>query len=269
MLPAPSMRRIGEQMPAKGRQAHGGLRNTAAGFCGRIYQNRSALVTGLCIFTLGWPAVYALSSKAFFFPIIEYGPVELLQFGLYIFASALCFLIAARQKAAGATFIATCYALLGLACFFVAGEEVSWGQEVYERIFSGFPTKEELQAFNRQGETTLHNIYGASDYFQYAFIAISLFGIASTLTRSFVGERRREWPLPLQHLLFPKETLPLFALSALYFVAWFFRTGFEPDLASAFRRYQEVLELCIVTALVLCLCGRVGSRAAPAQDDLG
>ena len=46
-----------------------------------------------------------------------------------------------------------CLALAAFACFFGAGEEVSWGQRVFK-----LKTPEILQKYNHQGELNLHNI---------------------------------------------------------------------------------------------------------------
>lgn len=45
------------------------------------------------------------------------------------------------------------FALLGLACFYVVGEEVSWGQQVFDWDSPAF-----FESNNLQGETNLHNM---------------------------------------------------------------------------------------------------------------
>ncbi len=84
--------------------------------------------------------------------VSENGPVEIFQF---LIAAAACML-------AAMTFFQVDYktdplpkiamALGALGCFYIAGEEVSWGQ-----WFIGWTTPAEWMAVNDQGETNLHN----------------------------------------------------------------------------------------------------------------
>jgi hypothetical protein len=80
----------------------------------------------------------------------EDGPVEYLGAFAYLVAGvAIIALAFARPRGRLIMF------LLGLGLFFVGGEEISWGQRIFD-----FGTPDSLESRNVQGETSLHNIDG-------------------------------------------------------------------------------------------------------------
>ena len=67
------------------------------------------------------------------------------------------------------------FALLSLGLFFVAMEEVSWGQWIFF-----FKTPESFEHLNRQGETNLHNLpglWGRSEWLRLVFAVGGLAGL--------------------------------------------------------------------------------------------
>lgn len=68
-----------------------------------------------------------------------------------VFLFAITMLFAARQAIISARF-RLFFSLLAFACLFVAGEEVSWGQRLFD-----IPTPEFFNEHNLQQETNLHN----------------------------------------------------------------------------------------------------------------
>ena len=74
-------------------------------------------------------------------------PGEWCQFYFFVFA-----LLFAVPLARGGSRFRFFFAALALACFYVAGEEISWGQ----RLFN-IPTPDFFRAHNLQQETNLHN----------------------------------------------------------------------------------------------------------------
>jgi hypothetical protein len=95
----------------------------------------------------------------------EDGLAEWLQFLAY-FGAAICasgcFFISLR-KAASAQWI--WWLLITFFCFYVAGEEISWG----ERLTGlGFDL---LRDGNSQGESNLHNLEGVQNYLHASFMA--------------------------------------------------------------------------------------------------
>ncbi len=67
-----------------------------------------------------------------------------------------------------------------LACFYFAGEEISWGQWLF-----GWETPEALLKYNDQGETNLHNISNFLDQIPRAFVEAFIFfcGLLAPLWR--------------------------------------------------------------------------------------
>ena len=86
----------------------------------------------------------------------ESAPVELLTAGLFGGAGLVLGLAAV---AAGRGWLRRVYILAGLGLFFIAGEELSWGQHIW-----GFTTPGFLEEINLAGEVNLHNTYVANPY---------------------------------------------------------------------------------------------------------
>ena len=81
----------------------------------------------------------------------ENGPHEILQ----AIIAALSFLVALKglfAKSTKTALLRIWFALAALCCFYVAGEEISWGQHVWD-----WATPEFWSMVNDQEETNLHN----------------------------------------------------------------------------------------------------------------
>ena len=122
--------------------------------------------------------------------------------------------------------------IIGASCFFIAGEEISWG----ERIF-GYSI-ESLAELSIQGETNLHNLPFFHNYvLDPALQIICLFF-------GWVGWRK--WP-NLTSLPSKKFSL-FFLIISLYFfyyeVSWF-------STVEHIRNDQEIFELLLPTGLFL------------------
>lgn len=75
---------------------------------------------------------------------------EWLQFSAFAGIAIYCFLIVKGRRAPRVWF----WVLLGLAAFYTAMEEISWGQQIF-----GWRSSELFQKNNLQGETNLHNFF--------------------------------------------------------------------------------------------------------------
>lgn len=82
----------------------------------------------------------------------ENGPVETLQFILLVWAFAVAVLLLRDLKFKPPIFLSVWVLIAALGCFYVGGEEVSWGQH-----FLNWNTPEYWAAINDQEETNLHN----------------------------------------------------------------------------------------------------------------
>jgi len=103
--------------------------------------------------------------------IAEDGPVEWLQFTFFLLASIFSFLTALSFFKKKNFWLGSVFFILSFGLFFVAGEEISWGQRIL-----GIATPEEIAQKNVQNETTIHNL----DFFQgklpQIYILIGLWG---------------------------------------------------------------------------------------------
>ena len=200
--------------------------------------------------------LYAVALPAYFFFVMDYSVVEDLQFLFYLLGSVCAVVVARRLSRGGHRPVAVLYAVGAAALFLVAGEEVSWGQELWERIIPGFPDSEDLMSVNAQGETTLHNLPGVGKVLNAVFFLISVYGVLS----AFVGgAARRAGTRSL--VTFGRETLPSFAVAATFFSVYYTLLGSgvletlrETSYETTYRavlRYQEVAELGIAFGILL------------------
>jgi hypothetical protein len=82
----------------------------------------------------------------------ENGPHELLQF-VILLAAFICSVFLLLKSAVQKRWWFSLWCLLAaVGCFYVAGEEISWGQQFFD-----WATPENWMAKNDQGETNLHN----------------------------------------------------------------------------------------------------------------
>ncbi len=118
---------------------------------------------------------------------LEDGPVE--------YATALGFLIASVIFVRHAwpllvqkqivipykRFLSISFLLIGVLCFFVCMEEISWGQRII-----GIETPEVLSTINTQNEINLHNLF--TDYFNQAYFVIGCVFIVFNLVAMYCRE---------------------------------------------------------------------------------
>jgi hypothetical protein len=85
--------------------------------------------------------------------VAEDGPLEWTQFTLFLLASVLLAVAAWRLARSGDLIGCALIAVGALGIFGIAGEEISWGQRVFD-----WQTPSDLAAVNHQHETNIHNI---------------------------------------------------------------------------------------------------------------
>ena len=85
--------------------------------------------------------------------VAEDGPLEWTQVTLFLLASVLLAVAAWQLARRGDLVGCTLIAVGALGIFGIAGEEISWGQRVFD-----WQTPSELAAVNHQHETNIHNI---------------------------------------------------------------------------------------------------------------
>jgi hypothetical protein len=150
-----------------------------------------------------------LLNQLYLFLVYEDGPLEVLSFGFF-FASSLGG-IAIVRRAFHAGFQMVGWFHLGLSAFlmFVALEEISYGQRIFQ-----FATPGELERANRQKEFNFHNIRAVERFtLVIGPLLISLYGIFGWAARLMM-----KWVLPQR---FVTDTrLPLIATP--WYVASYF-----------------------------------------------
>lgn len=93
-----------------------------------------------------------LPPSAIGYIVQENGPLELLQFAVLCMAlvyALACLHAAMKDKQ---KWLSVFYGLAALGCFYIGGEEISWGQQFFK-----WATPELWLAVNDQQETNLHN----------------------------------------------------------------------------------------------------------------
>jgi len=126
--------------------------------------------------------------------------------------------------------LAVAFAGLACCCAFAAGEEISWGQRVFD-----LETPSRLEAINRQRELTVHNVAEAERGFLFVFVAGSLYGLVAP------------WLVSRRRMLVP----PVF-LSSAFLVTFAYaagRTFLFPHPTYELAKYSEWPEFCFAFAL--------------------
>ena len=175
--------------------------------------------------------------------------VEWLQFVLILSASLLFAALSARLIRTGPHGLALPYVLLTLGAFFIAGEEISWGQRIF-----GWRTPEELRAINAQQEISLHNIYWLHRWFIYAVMLGGMYGaIMPLIGLALPADWRSSM---LGHLLIPPLCLvPAFFMPFGYrltrIVVPFERYYPRGDIIYVIVEFSELTELCLYFGLLV------------------
>ena len=87
------------------------------------------------------------------------------------FAAACLFaLLCAWLNGAGRSILALAYLAFGIGCFFVAGEEIAWGERLIERNARG------ARGDQRAEETTVHNINAVQQFTNLSYFVAGLYG---------------------------------------------------------------------------------------------
>lgn len=174
--------------------------------------------------------------------LMENGPYEILQAfvvtGAFVL-SALTLSMALRTK--NRNLIVWC-ALMTLGTFYISGEEISWGQQIFQ-----WSTPESWMAVNDHQETNLHNTTQWLDQKPKALLEIGILfgGILIPIYRKY----RRSAFLDKIAIVLPPDYLWVSAATL-----WFFKAMKGLDQHFHFMdltRSSEINELCIYYFLLL------------------
>ncbi len=175
--------------------------------------------------------------------IMEDGVAEDGQVLFYALALifALAIAVRLRRRLKGLSFL---YFGLAAGLFFLTGEEISWGQRIFNWVTPGW-----LGAVNQQHETTIHNIREISAAFQWGQLLIGAYG---GLLPLLVPRIRALQPCrKVTSLVIPHYVL------IVYFLPHFFWRIYRNIFAlpqkdfRAIAEFNEVLELNIAAGFLL------------------
>lgn len=190
---------------------------------------------------------YFYNGNIFFKLIQEDGYYEYLQFFLYLFSSILSTKIFLKYKEKSKSKIHIFFfLLLSLGLFFVAGEEISWGQ----RIFN-IQTPPNYAAINTQKEITIHNLNYMQKILHSSYILVALYGLLSNyiLRKLFPKKYQKYYQLTLPFSL----TFYFLALFIHYVLHDYFQFMYilTPDLRANMFLSQEIVETYLSIAMFL------------------
>lgn len=189
---------------------------------------------------------------------------ETVQFLVLVAGGAMLVPLGLHLRRQGEVGVGFLYLLGALFLLFVAGEELSWGQRIFD-----WRTPEELARVNRQGETTLHNISGVEAAFRGLKFAAGLYGAVVSPLVHWSGTAARH-PRPVR-LLMPHWLLaPYFAVPLVWRpVRWF--APRPEDFAFALQEFSEVEELILYLGVFLFIVHRArrATGEEPAEAGLG
>ena len=111
----------------------------------------------------------------------EGGLHENLQAVVMVVSVILASLLVKRVQGLG---LKLWFGIAALASFYIAGEELSWGQRILN-----FETGEFFATNNFQSEVNIHNIHGTGALIRFGYIAIGIIGSISWIIKKLVKKR--------------------------------------------------------------------------------
>ncbi|NLG06452.1 MAG: hypothetical protein GX559_02000 [Candidatus Pacebacteria bacterium] len=187
--------------------------------------------------------VYLRNNQLFRILIQDDHLVEYSQFFLLLLSSITC-LFLQKYWWKKDKILAILFLLLAIACFFVAGEEISWGQ----RIFN-IETPQQLAERNTQEELTIHNIDVLFGMVYRAYMLIGLVGSTAwfflKISRKFLSKKTK---------LILSNIVPDWFLSPYFAVAFFYnldRIYLNPRTGE--ELWEEPMELLLMFGIYLFL----------------
>ncbi len=200
------------------------------------------------IATLGFAATVPFPGL-FHWMIDEDSLLETIQVVLISATSGILAWVSAQLIRTGRRAMAALYVLLALGTFFVAGEEISWGQRIF-----GWRTPEALEVINAQQEISVHNIHGFHQLFIYAVMLGGLYGTVAPLVGLALSPARR-WSVTGSLVIPPLCLIPAF------FMPFGYRLGrmlLRPEQYVApgyavfvITEFSELTELCLYFGLLV------------------
>jgi hypothetical protein len=198
--------------------------------------SRSLAVAALVAPVAGGVLVGAVAENRRLYRVLvrEDGLLEWLQVAAWLVALVAAAVLVRRRRG----WQRAAWVLFALACAAAVGEELAWGQRLFD-----FGTPEALRDADKQKEATLHNVRAFESPTRWAVIVVASVGaVAPWVTRRL-----------------PRFLVTAFAIAAAYELA---RLPAGERVDYRFAKYAEWPELCFAAALagfVVCSGRRVES----------
>jgi hypothetical protein len=186
-------------------------------------------------------------------------PVEWAQFAGCVFVCVVAFMSvgpAIRQRRWA---LVGLLVLLAIGCFFLAGEEISWGQRVL-----GIATPEDFRS-NEQDEMNLHNFAGGFDpeaAFRQGQLLLSL--VLAGLTVN--GRVRNFRPDSFWRIVSPPLCTLLLSLTMPAYRIYRLFTPGEMNFAVRLQEWAEACQYCGMVVAIACLYFALRPPAEPIVD---
>jgi hypothetical protein len=193
------------------------------------------------------------------FIVGEIGLVELAT-PLLALIGAVCGSLALRYARYLPGLVIRCWLVITiLGCIYLAGEELSWGQQLFH-----WHTPESLQAINDQSETNLHNI--SSWFDQKPRLALEIWVLLGGIVMPLLRSRRERldprthWELDWRNWFWPTYVaLPTALLAIVIRLPERIKTLFDLDRVPFEIRYSETQEYYFALFLLIYLAS-IGYR---------
>lgn len=169
----------------------------------------------------------------------EDGAIENLEAVILAIGCVVSLVIAWKLYLAGRKPLTVGYALIFVALFFVAGEEIDWGQRLFQ-----IHTPAWFARNNKQGEITIHNLTGVETVFSFAGKAIP---VALVVLSAFSGTIARRLPARFCPWLWlsPPILIPVWLCCVSYRAAKIYYRHEGAWRPALFTRLHESVELIL------------------------
>lgn len=164
--------------------------------------------------------------------------IENAQVLVLVIGAVSAFLLAKNFLKKRLAIMAGLFLIVSCGLFFIAGDEIAWGQRLI-----GFGTPEQLAEQNLQQETTVHNLDGFHQLVGYGYILIGVYGAFAWIVSDNFLKRYSKW---LKYFIPPSYLFFFFYLSLVY-------NAYALGGVNDFKEWSEIAELMLYSGISLFL----------------
>ncbi len=163
-----------------------------------------------------------------------YGVLEILHFAFPLIGFLVCMGMQASPRVKAWPLLRAAIVVFAIACFYIAGEEMSWGQWIFH-----WNTPEYWSAINRQQETNLHNTSYYFNQLPQTLLQIAI--VVGGVLLPVAGKLREKLNLPIIEMLTPPLAILPVALLCIAFKS-FDRLEKSMDVSKILMKPSEATE---------------------------